>query len=844
VLTSTYKLPKRTRPVPRWSWPLVVGIDTSAVGIAALLVRQPRWFADLTRFADLQDPSERCSLAVLPERWSGSLVDNYGRPRAAAVVILGEGPEIPTGDSGFASIAAVIFSGSGNPGFVTALIRHLSHDLALDEAALLAGVERGLRCDVFAERAFLDRTRLRRHSGERASERAPAEAGPVGGVWMDSAQALAARYLHQPFNRESHDASALAWELRRLESQASERRFLQGVLMQDGVPVHVPPQSGIVSLRVWIGPPEAEVSIASEPVDESGLTWDRDQIDLTIALAELRDGAVPAVRQITLERLGRSTEAEFRLPSVPFRGRLIVLREQRFVQTAVVTVGPGGLDIAVECVIRPAATDLLDLIPAEAAIVLNHDADGQPAVTTIVGSAGWTLIPSQLATTTRWFREQLERIADDPESFGDPAAASFTDLMVRLAEHGAELHRVLLGGPRTALVSLQAAAELAGAGRISVLSAIPGDVLPLEFVYDRALSTAPHLKGHLCPNAVESVTRGQCCSDATTAGQRAPARGPQTVCPFGFWGIRKVIERHVGGTETQELVARGIAFAIAPSPSVEDGVATLRTVLAGASNRADLNPTEAWSQARQQLSARLGTNVRFANTWADWAQLVGETATDVLLVLPHAAREAGRTFLEIGGDQLEIVHDLGFYVGNHEAWADGRARAPLVLLLGCGTAAGAAPLEEFTGKFLDAGARAVIGTLSVVRGRFVAPLAVELVSMVLQQNTLAMTPSTGLTKAASSSGPSPRITGGLKWPWFKRSARTRTSSQAGSVQAVTGIPQMAAGPLREGTALTSTSSIHLGELLRDLRRAGIARGEPTALCLIAFGDADWLIKGV
>jgi hypothetical protein len=49
------------------------------------------------------------------------------------------------------------------------------------------------------------------------------------------------------------------------------------------------------------------------------------------------------------------------------------------------------------------------------------------------------------------------------------------------------------------------------------------------------------------------------------------------------------------------------------------------------------------------------------------------------------------------------------------------------------------------------------------------------------------------------------------------------------------------------TELTEASARHTpvraGELLRDVRRRLLAKGELTALCLTAFGDADWQLGG-
>src|SRR5262249_46284349 len=82
-----------------------------------------------------------------------------------------------------------------------------------------------------------------------------------------------------------------------------------------------------------------------------------------------------------------------------------------------------------------------------------------------------------------------------------------------------------------------AAAAIRDGEYLQIVSAKPDAVVPLEFVYEYK---APTAAAPVCPNAAQALRDGQC----PTSGVPASAPAPH-VCPMGFWGLRKVIERHV-----------------------------------------------------------------------------------------------------------------------------------------------------------------------------------------------------------------------------------------------------------------------------------------------------------
>jgi hypothetical protein len=779
VAVSLAKVLTRSRPVPRWTWPLIVGVPVSAPRMAELLVHQPAWLRDLVTFVDLDDPLQRCSLALLPDAWEGTLLDPYGRPRAAAAVVLGPAPQSPLDpvlqdEERLGTTAAAVFTGSSDdPGQLVEIVRHLSHDLPLDAAAAMTAATRQAEDHrVYGEQQFLERTWVRRMAVVRAAERAPRETGYIDGGLVRSADQFAEDFRSRPFALESRDSTVLAHDLREMERRTgrSEKRYLQAAA-EERQRARQPGPVASLQLSIWIGPSRRQRKGGMVEIDESSFEWDGDRIDLTVALIPLQGQARPRQLPLVLPRTGASEPVRFTIrvsDKRPYRARIAVLRERRFVQTALVTVTHSGkVTLRRETVVRPLTSDLLEVLPAEVAIVHNHDHAGRPHMAALTEDEAWSVVPAGLSGVLRWFQEGLEAVADAPDDFGSPDSPEFARMVVELAESGAELNRRLFTGRASAILAPQTAELLELADSVSVLSVVAGDILPIEFVYDRELVTGPGRPGHLCPRAADAALAGHCCTE-----EAEDAPDAQTVCPFGFWGMRKVIERHVNRDDAAKVFAAGGAAALSTQPTVDTSVTTLRAVLAGASGRADLNPAEAWSAARTTLTDRLGANIRFATTWEDWQGLLDQESADVLLMLPHVGQKGPRSFLEIGNDDsLKLVNNLNGFVLGRQGMTAGRP--PIVLLLGCATAAGA-PLDEFPSKFLDAGARLVIGTLTAVRGRFVAPLGARLAVDILEQST--------------------------------------------------------------------GHGVMAGELLRDLRLSAFATGDPTAMTLVSFGDSSWVLK--
>jgi hypothetical protein len=286
--------------------------------------------------------------------------------------------------------------------------------------------------------------------------------------------------------------------------------------------------------------------------------------------------------------------------------------------------------------------------------------------------------------------------ADDPD---------VRRLLRDMARMGADLYQQL----RT-----PGAAFVDPGDRIELLDRGTDAYVPLEFVYDRGY---PVDEAPLCREGIAALD-----SDATHCPRcgRAPPSEEQlaeaaVVCPFGFWSMRKVIERIADGRHGQASLPRALRRRLPPVDSA---------LLAAY----DKVGAEEVAATRDELERTFG-RLAVAGDWRQWRDAVGEQPR-LLVLLAHHGTTGPEDYLQIGAETLSA--DLGRLgrgqIGRPYVNPLGQEPGPIVLLLGCQTAedasAGYAPLAR---RVYEQRAAIVLGTLADVLGRDAAPLARELV---------------------------------------------------------------------------------------------------------------------
>jgi hypothetical protein len=200
--------------------------------------------------------------------------------------------------------------------------------------------------------------------------------------------------------------------------------------------------------------------------------------------------------------------------------------------------------------------------------------------------------------------------------------------------------------------------------------------------------------------------------------------------------------------------------------------------------------------------------VALVKDWGEWMTAVGQKKPALLVAFPHNEGKEEGMLLEIGGGKLYTLDLPDGYVR-----ADASA-TPVVFLLGCDVAGTAQDFSSHVGHFRRAGAAVVVSTIATVFG----PHAVRVGEVILQ----------GLLEAAAGAAAGAMGTAG---------AGAAGAGAAGAGAAGAG----AAGAGAAGAASPGAEPpvARIGEALRDARRAALLESLPMAMCVVAFGDADW-----
>ncbi len=255
-------------------------------------------------------------------------------------------------------------------------------------------------------------------------------------------------------------------------------------------------------------------------------------------------------------------------------------------------------------------------------------------------------------------------------------------------------------------------------GRIQILGDAADDHVPLEFVYDRGY---PSSKAQWCTEGLQALKAGaDGCPVCRFPGVEDDSGSVGVLCPYGFWSLRKVIER-----------VTPMADGEGSDPGAGRRLLPAMTSVAFASSH---NVPEAERLAtRSALEASFDT-VLCADDWQQWRQVVRQHPT-LLLVLPHHGVQAQLDYLEIGDARLD--EDLGklsaAQIDARVVNPDGRDPGPVVLLLGCQTASVTETgYGDLARRIQKQHASIVLGTLAQILGRHAAPIAREFAQALAQ----------------------------------------------------------------------------------------------------------------
>jgi hypothetical protein len=505
------------------------------------------------------------------------------------------------------------------------------------------------------------------------------------------------------------------------QGEATDARFVQARLAAPGpgAGAAMPRPGETIDLRVHVGPRHStRWQSSSEPLPEE---WpDRDARHLldvvTVLPTVLKE---PDRQSLMLPGRGASQEVSVRLDLPPepiaHHGRLIVLHRGRVLQTLLMTVDAtgrsadaGGLRIEPEALLKVRLNALdTDSRPFDAAFVANHDPAGSPGVTVIPADGLPVSQPQDWSAVAKLVLGLLQNLVDD----GPGADAAGT--LAGLANAGALLRRVFEDrvGPLPA-----------GVPALQVLSARPDAWMPVELFYDGPVPD--ETSAQLCARGMELLADDD-------LGVRCDAtHGDDVVCPLGFWGLRMLIERQVHDPTYRDAPWEWLLRA---EPTRDQGELSVPDAAVFAAHRnVDMELENATALVEAAMASAGMTSPRVWS-WPDWCARVESERPGMLIALSHTAtpwfvaaqtghEAAAPPTLEIEKGTLQLMGVKRRHV------AATTAEQPLVLLLGCRTAAPECPSMSFAAAFQRQGAPVVVATITDVLGRHAGPVTSEAVT--------------------------------------------------------------------------------------------------------------------
>jgi hypothetical protein len=519
--------------------------------------------------------------------------------------------------------------------------------------------------------------------------------------------------------------------------------------------------------RVRIGPPDETWTSLPEAFPEELLPGELDTWRLTVVLTEPHHLSQPQRRLIRLRRDGPSTECEFRF--VPgrhhrFEGRITVLHRGRVLQTAVLKAAvvqdedaiaaDASIELADLVLVRANIGDLDQRRRFDLAMVVNHAADQRPRLQAISDRHAWIADISDCSAITSEINDALSRVAKSVKDYsGSLDSPKNRALLVELAQLGRQLHGSLV---EDQLMAPTNRPEIAAMEYIQVVSTRSDALVPFELIYEHE---TPDDDAAICPRWMAEAREGKCSESCDTLSGK-------TVCPLGFWGVSKVIERHV---YTPELAREGREVFLQSECAAGRAELLLGgTAVVAASKRVE---DELLAPVLAALESRTGRAPQRASDWTQWAELVQQWSPSLIVALPHTDGHGAKATLEIGGKTIKSIQ-----IKESHVRPEGSSISPVAALLGCDTVGTAMDYGSHVAVFRRKGAAIVIGTIATVFGGHAARVAQQIVE--------------GLRTEGDGENPE-----------------------------------------------------RLGEVMRSIKRKALQDGLLMALCVVAFGDADWKLNG-
>ncbi|MCK8498032.1 hypothetical protein [Myxococcus fulvus] len=528
---------------------------------------------------------------------------------------------------------------------------------------------------------------------------------------------------------------------RQKPARKPQPRYLQANIIstEGGDAVHEPGAllaGRTYEAEVHIGPVRSGSRFVWKPFPEKDLPSSPAGHELTIVFADIsggRESLPPQLARIYLGPDGASTHCSFKFvtPSSErvgasggrFSARIAVLYRNRVLQTALISApvvssvdarAQVGRGVEQDMELPPVLPDesLGERTPFDAALVLNHGATGAAGAMLVENdNVRWIDIDqSDLDELIHQLRARLDTLTqtdDRPTGLDD---GRLVKLLIALANQGGLLWSMVIDQPGIG-------PGLRQGRRLQVLEARSGTFLPMEFFYE---FPPPHPEAQLCPNARQALETGEC----DHACHRNEVLAEDYVCPAGFWGLTRVLERQ---RVLDSVHARAdVGLKLMPRRE-ERTIPLLLKGLVGASHRVDNHDAGSMDKVRHVLMTLWPDCTQEVKGWKEWATAVQQHAPSLLLLLVHTGREESTDVatIEIADEALAVSRLHERHVRQKDS-----AGGVLVLLLGCSPVLPTVKFQSVVGRFLWAGrgSAVVVSSIANMLGRHAGPTTAELLT--------------------------------------------------------------------------------------------------------------------
>lgn len=511
----------------------------------------------------------------------------------------------------------------------------------------------------------------------------------------------------------------------RAERLADQPRFIQRLRGNNdfGFIVGVP-----ATEFIQIGPQSTDTQSVEDAFPENLVSSDPANRTLQIMFFEPSCMDRPQVKDLHLPITGASRRVRFDFvpgSAGPFEARVTVLYRGRILQTALIYahvykhVGerPDGdpvTGIAIETRIRPDLEDLGRRRDFQLTLMANRNVDGHRRIVAIANRYAGAVRLDAISEAVDQLNSELSRIAASPARYASGLNSEENrSLLENLALWGAELHAVLR---ETWMRDSDGSFDPSDSNvrRIQLITVKHDEIIPLEYVYDRP---APQRGARVCPRFAEALGTGTCPS-----GCAGGANSGAHICPLGFWGLSKTIERHCfdtidGDYETLDLIVQSVP------DSIRDTIRLGPYIVFGHSDR--VKP-ENVRDLLAFLSSRPGQAVQEADGWESWKTHVQATSASLLLAYPHNDGNGVHMTLEIRKDALRTSGLSQDYVVGPSGLP------PIVALLGCDTSSSAQRFVRHISQFRRANAGLIVATIATLHANDAPPIGEALVKALFE----------------------------------------------------------------------------------------------------------------